>query len=489
VEAPPGELYNALGDTVNIASRLQAEAGPGGVAVGRETARRIGAGFTLESLGELRLKGRAAGVPAYRVVGDAEATASDLPLVGRGAELATLCAVLDGVQEGRGAIVSVTGEAGIGKSRLVREAQARYESSIRFLAAHSLSYASAIPYVPVRGLLRAWLGLGLATPETRLRLELKSGLESLVGGGGRTAYPFLAKLAGLTLEGEDEQRFAEYASDSVQLQTHEAVLAVLRALARERPLGVLFEDLHWADEPTLAVCEDLYELCEEEPIAIVLLHRGDPEHGSWDTVETARRRFRHRYTEIALTPLPSDESARLATDAAGAELPPAVAALLSERSGGNPLFVEQLVRDLLERGALARENGGLRLMEGAAATLPSLVQELLQARFDHLGPAARRVVSVAAVPALSTRMTRRSLTTGARRHSSSGSATPATRARRSSRSRVHSTPLSISSVPTPPGRRHSRCPSLPRCASIRPSGWSSPFPSRTRSCPAAPTRP
>jgi ABC-type transport system substrate-binding protein/class 3 adenylate cyclase len=396
VEASP-DILSSLGDTVDGAARLQA-AEPDGVAIGEETARQIEGRFAIEPLGALALRGRTQPLAAFRVVGAAEVPRASLPpLVDRDAELAALCEALESTSQGRGLIVSITGEAGIGKTRLATEARSGYADRIRFLEAHAVSYASGTPYVPVRELLRSWLGLGFLDPEARLRLELKAALGKLLGEESSAAYAFLGNLLGLSLGREVEESLREYARDSVQLQTHEAVREVLHALARERPLCVVLEDLHWADEPTLALVEELFPLCDQEAITLALLHRGEPDHASWDLVDRARRRFRHRFREIALAPLDADDCASLAATAAGAEFPAVVADLLAERSGGNPLFVEEVVRHLIERGALTRENGKLRLADDADSSIPMVVQEALQARLDHLAPDTREVVSLAAV--------------------------------------------------------------------------------------------
>lgn len=398
VGASPELLYTALGDTVNVAARLQQFAGRGGVAVGSETARRVAEAFALEELGALALEGRTDPVAAFRVVGAAEVSpASPLQLVGRDTELSELRDVLERASQGRGAIVSITGEPGIGKTRLAAEARFDFAARIRFLEGHAVSYASAMPYGPIRELLRSWLGLGLWDPEARLRLELKASLGTLLGDESANAYPFLGKLLGLSLERDVEERLGEYARDSVQLQTHEAVREVLRALAREEPLCVVLEDLHWADEPTLVLVEELFPLCDEEAITLALLHRREPDHRSWDLIERARRRFGHRLREIALAPLDGDACATLARTAAGADLPAGFADLVAERSGGNPFFVEEVMRHLLEHGVLLRENGSVRLAVGADASIPMIVHEALQARLDHLARETREVVSLAAV--------------------------------------------------------------------------------------------
>src|SRR5206468_3445971 len=134
-DAAAEERFNALGDTVNTAARLQSEAGSGGVAVGPTTARQVEAVFELEPVGPLELKGKAIPVDVFRVAGvRARGTRTLSPLVGREDEVAVLDELLDGLAEGRGTVVAITGEPGIGKSRLVAEARSRREDRVRFLA-------------------------------------------------------------------------------------------------------------------------------------------------------------------------------------------------------------------------------------------------------------------------------------------------------------------------------------------------------------------
>ena len=383
-DAPPEERYNALGDTVNVAARLQTHAGRSGVAVGPAAARQVEGLFQLESLGPLELKGKAESVEAFRVGSErAGAEPRRSPLVGRDTELAVLDELLEDLGEGKGSITAVTGEPGIGKSRLVAEARRRWSESIRFLGAQGVSYAEEVPYYPLRELLRGFLEVGVGDPEARVRLELKARLAESLGERADAYYPFLASLLGLALEESVVERLHGLASDSVRRQTHEAVLELCRALSQEEPLCLVLEDLHFADEPTLELCEELFSLADEEAVATLLLYRSDPDLPSWELGEAARRQYRHRFRELQLEPLGADDGARLAASAAGGDLPDALAAELAERSGGNPLFLEEAARDLVERGD--------------GAVIPVAIQEALQARLDRLATETRDVAAVASV--------------------------------------------------------------------------------------------
>jgi ABC-type transport system substrate-binding protein/class 3 adenylate cyclase len=394
------ERWNALGDTVNVASRLQALAAPGDVAVGLMTARQVDHCFDLEELGEQDLRGKSAPIAVFRITGvrDPGRPRAGGPLVGREFELTVLERAMDGLRDGRGVIVSVLGEAGIGKTRLVGEIRDRYAGEVRFVEGRAVSYAQSFPYWPLRDLLREWLGVGASTPETRVRLDLKAQIAQLFGDHADDAYPFIASLLGLTLEPEAAERIRELNRESIQHETFEVFVEFLCRLAGEIPVCVVLEDLHWADEATLELLEETLRVTEEAGVGLLFLNRSEREHRSWQLGERARQRFPHRYREIELRPLPSDASRTLVGATAGGELPASVADLLVERAGGNPFFLEEAFRDVVERGALRRSDGSWELaVEPDELAVPAVVQGALQARLDRLDRTTREVVSLAAV--------------------------------------------------------------------------------------------
>jgi ABC-type transport system substrate-binding protein/class 3 adenylate cyclase len=393
-DAPAHVLYNALGDTVNVAARLQAF---GDLVVGTATAHQVDRLFELDELGDLELKGKSETVAAFRVAGVRPQLGAHVepPLVGRAQELAALSEALDGLLEGRGAVVAITGEPGIGKTRLVAELQERFAGRVRFLAGHAVAYAETIPYWPVREQLRDWLGLGVSDSEARVRLELRAELARTLADEAEEAYPFLVTLLGLALEPEQERRMRDFAPDAVQHQTFDWLYRLLSALARERPLCLVLEDLHWSDEATLLLLDELLPAAEQTAVCFLLVHRSDPDHPAWQLVDRARRRFRRSFLELELEPLPDADTRVLAEADAGGELSEELAQLLRERTGGNPYFVGEAIRDLRERGALKRQNG--RVVLAGEASIPAALQEALQARLDRLDAEAVELITTAAV--------------------------------------------------------------------------------------------
>ena len=393
--------WNALGDTVNVASRLQQIAGEGSVVIGPATKRQVEQCFELEEMGPQDLRGVAAPVETFRVsrILESEPVPPSLPLVGRDFELTVLERTMDALVEGRGAIVSMMGEPGIGKTRLLWEVRDRYRDRVRFIEARGVSYAQTFPYWPIRDLIREWLGVGASTPEARIRLELKAELAHVLGREeADDAYPFLAGIVGLAIEPEAGQAMRELNRESIQSRTFEVVYDLVGKLAEEEPLCLVFEDLHWADEATLELIESLLAITEQSSVALFFLCRPEREHGSWRLAERARQRYPHRFREIEVRPLPADSSRVLVGHAADGELPESVAELLAERSGGNPFFLEEAFKDLVERGALERMNGSWELaVDVDELAIPAVVQGTLQARLDRLDPQTREMLSLAAV--------------------------------------------------------------------------------------------
>jgi ABC-type transport system substrate-binding protein len=222
-----------------------------------------------------------------------------------------------------------------------------------------------------------------------VRLELRTELARSLAGDAADAYPFLAQLLGL------EERIGDLTGDSVQHETFYWLDRLVETLARERPVCFVLDDLHWSDDATLALVDELLPSVDETAVAFVLIHRSDPDHTAWQLVDRARRRFRRCFTEIEVEPLADSETRALAEADAGGRLPDALAEALGERAGGNPYFVGEAVRDLRERGALVEQDGRLVLV--GEAEIPAALQEALQARLDRLDSGARSVITTAAV--------------------------------------------------------------------------------------------
>ncbi|MFN2471635.1 MAG: ABC transporter substrate-binding protein [Gaiellaceae bacterium] len=401
--------YAAFGDTVNVAARLQSAAVPGTVLVDRPTQRAIDGLFECEEPVELELKGKAEPVAAVAVLRPRAIAerrrgleGAESALVGRDPELRAGGEWLERVRNGTGGVLFVTGEAGIGKSRLLVELRHRFESRPveeahpLWLEGRCVSYSESLPLWPFRDLLREWLGVAVDEPELRVRVVLRRRAEELFPGRTLELYPYLGSLLGLTLEPEAAARLAELSPEALQYRTFEVVGTLLERLAQDGPLVVAVEDLHWADATSVQLVERLLPLTEDAAVLLVLAERDERDHPSWGLSELTAREYPHLLRELALEPLSGDAERELLDSLVGAAtLPSAMERELLERAEGNPFFLEECVRSLADAGALVREDGAWRFDHAVEAEIPQTVEKVILARIDRLAAAHHDVLTAA----------------------------------------------------------------------------------------------
>ncbi|HLY87131.1 MAG TPA: ABC transporter substrate-binding protein [Gaiellaceae bacterium] len=420
--------YAAFGDTVNVAARLQGAAAAGSVLVDDATRRAVEGLFAWGEPQELELKGKSEPVVAWPVAGIAADGRSPrgLPgvetrLVGRSRELALGREALEALHAGRGGVLVVSGDAGIGKSRLLDELRQLAEGvGSCWLEGRCVSYGESLPYWPFRDLLRGeWIGAGVEEPELRVRVGLRRRLEQLFGtpegssakpatpGGssrsplatGRSQaeelYPYLGGLLEVALEHEAAARTSQLSPEALQWRTFEVVGQLFFRLAEEAPLVLAFEDLHWADATSVLLLEQLLSLAEDAPVLLVLSLRPERDHPAWGLREHAAREFPHLLREIDLGPLVDTDGELLAALVAPATLPTELERRVLDAADGNPFFLEELVRSLADVGALTRTNDGWRFDHAVEVEVPPTIEKAILARLDRLSEPARELVTAA----------------------------------------------------------------------------------------------
>jgi ABC-type oligopeptide transport system substrate-binding subunit/class 3 adenylate cyclase len=394
--------YAAFGDAVNVAARLQSAADPGSVLVDEATRRAVEGLFEWGPTHELELKGKSGRVQASLVCGIQSRSAAQrgLPgvetrLIGRSRELGLGREALESLRAGRGGVLVVAGDAGIGKSRLLNELRDLAErDGTCWLEGRCVSYGESLPYWPFRDLLRGeWIGAGADEPELRVRVGLRRRLEQLFGPGSAELYPYLGGLLEVALEHEAAARTSELSPEALQWRTFEVVGQLFARLAEDGPVVVAIEDLHWADPTSVLLLEQLLSLAEETPVLLVLSLRPERDHGAWALREHASREFPHLLREIDLGPLGDSDGELLAALVAPATLPAELERRVLEAADGNPFFLEELVRSLADVGALVRTDEGWRFDHAVEVEVPPTVEKAILARLDRLSAPARDLVT------------------------------------------------------------------------------------------------
>jgi class 3 adenylate cyclase/pimeloyl-ACP methyl ester carboxylesterase len=387
--------YTAIGDTTNLAARLLALAPPGQILVGEDTARAGGPYFVLSPLGEVAVKGKALPVRAYQVEGaravrgrlEAESERGLTPLVGRERELAIVEERLAEVREGHGQVVLVSGEAGIGKSRLLLECRHRVErAGVRWVLGRCVSFGRSISYLPVLDLVRDFLGIKEGDGAESMGEAIERGIREA---GAEVAWtiPFVRAL--LSLDAGDPEVSGMIAGLR-RGRTAEAIAALLVQASRKSPVAVVVEDLHWIDPHSEEVLRVLLEGMAAAPLAVLLTYR--PGYSPPFTDQTY-------HTRIALRPLAKSQT----TDIVGgvlqaSDVPAEVHRLIAQKAEGNPLFIEELAKALVEDGTLKRENGGYRLARPLhELAIPDTIQGVITARIDRLPEPSKNALQVASV--------------------------------------------------------------------------------------------
>jgi class 3 adenylate cyclase len=376
----------ALGDTMNVAARLQGAAPPSTIVIGGATARKLGGRFLLAPLGHLAVRGRDAPVEAWRLLGPRPDHRRRQPprLVGRANETARLLETANALRDGGGGLVLLDGEPGIGKTRLLEWLREQLGNDVTWLEGSCVSFGGQLYQAPAEAL-RRWVAsddMGRRT-STLERLGLEP-----------DALPYLATLMAAGSGGE-HARGANGSAGDLGAALTRAYTAWISGLCRERPVVLAVNDIHWADRPTLELVESLVDLLETLPLLIAATSRVSADASERHFRECARQRWPDRVIELTLGPLGEAEADQLLSDLSPGELAPEARRELVTLAEGNPFYLEQLLRSLLETGGLAARHTWA--LTRSAAQLPSGLESLLVARVASLPRDARRVAQAGAV--------------------------------------------------------------------------------------------
>jgi tetratricopeptide (TPR) repeat protein/class 3 adenylate cyclase len=385
----------ATGDALQVASRLAAFADADEILVSSGTQRTIEPFFRLEQKGSVTLWPKSSPATVYRVEGETGAhTRLDAAKVvglttytGREEELGVLQSLFERAAAGEGQLITVLGDAGVGKSRLLLEFQRElHGKTVRILQSRCEPHSAATPYLPFIDLLRHLIEIREDSPE-RIRQHIIARINA-IDPDLSVFLPIYLNL--LSIPGGEHSLNSDVKGDDLRVAIQEALLAVLTLQAKSGPAIILLEDWHWSDEASKEALKRLAELVVAQPLMIVVTCR--PERSpDWALIGN--------HTLLNLAPLNQVFATRIAESILGVEeLPEGLDALLYNRTGGNPFFIEELCRTLLEDEVVRITDGRARL-EGSLEdlNLPDSIQAVIRTRLDRLDGDSQRVITYASV--------------------------------------------------------------------------------------------
>ncbi len=390
-----GSAYTAIGHTVGLAQRMEALAEPGKAYLTESTAALARGYLDLRELGEFEIKGASRPVEVFELAGVGQARSRlDLArergfsrFVGREEELARLDAALGRARDGKANAVGVVAEAGVGKSRLYHEfAQRCRGEGLEVFEAQAQAHGRSIPFMPILQMLRSFYGIGDQDPEQTAREKI-AGRSLLLDPGFAADLPLVFDFLGVP---DPERPVPKMNPEGRGRALGDFLCRLVGNPARSKTLVLIVEDLHWIDEGSQLMLHGLIEGMGGTPTLVLVNHR--PEHTpAWSESPV--------YEAIDLQPLDREDTAKLLRDIAG-EHPSldGVDEPIHERTGGNPFFIEEVVRELAESGHLEGERGAYRLARPIEdAGVPVTVQAVLAARIDRLDAEAKHLLQVASV--------------------------------------------------------------------------------------------
>lgn len=387
--------YTAVGDTTNLAARMESAAEPGSVLVSRNTYKIVRDYFDFKPIGKIKVKGKKESQDAYKLIKAGEvktrfkaSLAKGLTkFVGRKNSMAALKESYEKVLAGLGQVVGIVGEAGVGKSRLILEFinQLPRNESL-YLEGRCLHYGSGMVYLPILDIVRSYFGIKEGDREFLIKKKLVEKIR-LLDKRLENTLPAFQELLSIKV---DNEKYLQLEPSQRKIRVFEAVRDLFIRESEQTILVIAIEDLHWIDKTSEEFINYLINWLANTPILLVLLYR--PEY-------THQLGSKSYYTKVGLTRLGTVSSSQLVQAILeGGEVLPALRELILNRAGGNPLYVEELTHNLLENGLIDRKDNQFVLTcDVTELQVPDTIQGIISARIDRVEEDIKRVMQVASV--------------------------------------------------------------------------------------------
>ena len=405
---PEKGTHGVTGDAINVAARLSDLAEARDILVGPDTYRVCQSHFTFQRLKPAKVKGKSEYIPIYKVLSEKTATARfsqkmqvSSKMVGRDQELAKLELHILKAVNGQGSVVNVFGEPGVGKSRLLAELRQREViSRVRFLEGRSISIGKNLSFHPVIDLFKQWARIKEDDAQAEASNKLETAIRQVCGDETDEVFPFVATMMGMKLSGKHSQRIGDIEGEALEKLILKNVRELLIRSTEIIPIVIVMEDLHWADTTSLELLESLFRLSQTHRVVFINVFRPGYWQGDDRKVETLPNWLPEvDFTEIAIKPLNRQMGEALVNNMLQVKgLRNAVKQQIVDRSGGNPFFIEEIIRSFIDEGAIVRTNGAFEVTEKIdQVVIPTTINDVLMARIDRLEERTRELVKVASV--------------------------------------------------------------------------------------------
>ena len=405
---PEKGTHSVTGEVINVAARLSDLAGAQDILVGPDTYRASQSQFTFQPLKPTKLKGKSEHIPIYKVLSETVATARvrqemqvSSEMVGRDQELAKLELHILKATNGQGSVVNVFGEPGVGKSRLIAELRQREViRRVSFLEGRSISIGKNLIFHPIIDLFKQWARIMEDDAQAEALSKLETAIRRVCGDKTDEVFPFVATMMGMKLSGKHSKRVGVIEGEALEKLILKNVRELLVRSTELIPIVIVMEDLHWADTTSLELLESLFRLAQTHRVVFINVFRPGYWQGDDRKVETLPKWLPEvDFAEIAIRPLDKQTGEALVNNMLQVKgLPYAVKKQIVDRAGGNPFFMEEVVRSLIDEGAIVRTNGTFQVTEKIDhVVIPSTINDVLTARIDRLEEQTRDLIKVASV--------------------------------------------------------------------------------------------
>ena len=407
--SPSSRRETLMGDTVELAIRIRQIANAGQVLADSVTYKLSKDLYKFDILEPVPVKGMEEPLPLFRLAGKIDLKPSlkagpgrliQSKMIGREEEKEQMIASLVALTKGKGGIINIVGPPGTGKSRLVAEVKKeKIIDRLQWFEGRGLSHGHNLSYHPFAGIIKSWAGIKEEDNPAEAERKLKSEIERVFPDGTEDIFPFIARFMGLTLGGAAGGRIRETESGALDKLMLKAIRDLLIKASGIKPFVIAIEDLHWADQSSLGLLRSLYELSRNHPILFINIMRPGYEETSDPLFKFFQENHPDHLIKLEITNLDPEHSEKLMSNLILAgQIPGALIREIIAKTGGNPFFIEEVLRSLIDQGHIEFANNVFKINDTiGSVNIPETINEVLLSRVENLDEKTRNLLDTASV--------------------------------------------------------------------------------------------